>query len=84
MTTLIGELSTLSPQFRTDWAARDVHEHRTGIKVYRHPEVGDLQLTYDVFDMPGEPGLSICTYTAEAGSPTADRLTVLASWATSG
>ena len=30
LTALIGELSTLSPQFRQDWADRDVHEHRTG------------------------------------------------------
>ena len=81
MTALIGELSTRSPQFRADWAQRDVHEHRTGVKVYVHPEVGDLELTYDVFDMPGEPGLSICTYTAEDGSATADRIAVLASWA---
>jgi transcriptional regulator with XRE-family HTH domain len=34
---LTGELSTLSPQFRQDWAARDVHEHRTGRKVYSSP-----------------------------------------------
>ena len=30
LTALIGELSTRSPQFRTDWADQDVHEHRTG------------------------------------------------------
>ncbi len=81
MTALIGELSTRSPQFRADWAQRDVHEHRTGVKVYVHPEVGDLELTYDVFELPGEPGLSICTYTAQDGSPTAERIAVLASWA---
>jgi hypothetical protein len=38
LTALIGELSTLSPHFRTDWAEQDVHEHRTGHKVYRHPQ----------------------------------------------
>lgn len=81
LTALIGELSTRSPQFRRDWADQDVHEHRTGRKVYRHPEVGDIDITFDVFELPGVPGLSICTYTAEEGTESADRLLVLASWA---
>ena len=54
--------------------------HRHG-RSYRHPEVGDLEVTYDVFEMPGEPGLSITTYTAEEGSESADKLALLASWA---
>ncbi|MET3934638.1 helix-turn-helix transcriptional regulator [Arthrobacter sp. OAP107] len=81
ITELIGELATRSPQFRKDWADHDVHEHRTGRKVYSHPEVGDLDLTYDVFEMPGEPGLSISTYTPDEGSESADKIILLASWA---
>lgn len=81
ITELIGELATRSPQFRKDWADQDVHEHRTGRKVYVHPEVGAMDLTYDVFEMPGEPGLSISTYTPDEGSESADKLIVLASWA---
>jgi MmyB-like transcription regulator ligand binding domain/Helix-turn-helix domain len=81
LTALVGELSMRSPQFRRDWADQDVHEHRTGTKVYRHPEVGELELTYDVFAMPGEPGLSITTYTAEESSPSSDKLALLATWA---
>ncbi|MGH3506839.1 MAG: helix-turn-helix domain-containing protein [Nocardioidaceae bacterium] len=81
LTALVGELSMRSPQFRRDWADQDVHEHRTGTKAYRHPEVGDLELTYDVFAMPGEPGLTITTYTADEDSETTDKLTLLAAWA---
>lgn len=81
LTALIGELATLSRQFRKDWAERDVHEHRTGRKIYRHPGVGELDLTYGVFEMPRENGLAITTYTADAGSATADKLTLLTSWA---
>jgi transcriptional regulator with XRE-family HTH domain len=81
LTELIGELATRSPQFRRDWADQDVHEHRTGQKVYCHPEVGDIELTYDVFEMPGEAGLFIGTYTPEEGSESADKITLLASWA---
>jgi transcriptional regulator with XRE-family HTH domain len=82
LTALVGELSMRSPQFRADWADQDVHEHRTGTKVYRHPEVGEVEVTYDVFAMPGEPGLSITTYTAEESSETADKLALLSAWAT--
>ncbi|GAA2044488.1 helix-turn-helix transcriptional regulator [Agromyces tropicus] len=79
LTALIGELATRSAQFRLDWADRDVHEHRTGTKVYRHPDVGEIELDYDVFELPGEPGLSIGTYTAASGTPSADKLILLAS-----
>jgi transcriptional regulator with XRE-family HTH domain len=81
LTALIGELSTRSPQFRKNWAEQDVHEHRTGRKIYRHPELGEIDISYDVLEMPGEPGLSIATYSAEEGTPSADRLALLASWA---
>jgi transcriptional regulator with XRE-family HTH domain len=81
LTALVGELSMRSPQFRKDWADQDVHEHRTGTKVYRHPKVGEVEVTYDVFEMPGEPGLSITTYTSEEGSATADKLALLSTWA---
>lgn len=81
LTALVGELSTLSPQFRADWAEQDVHEHRTGQKTYRHPEVGEIDVTFDVFELPGEPGLSICAYSTEEGSPSADKFALLASWA---
>ncbi|TDC17921.1 helix-turn-helix transcriptional regulator [Kribbella albertanoniae] len=81
LTTLVGELSMRSPQFRKDWADQDVHEHRTGTKAYRHPEVGEVTVTYDVFAIPGEPGLSIITYTAEEGSETADKFALLSAWA---
>jgi hypothetical protein len=71
----------LSPQFRQDWAQQDVHEHRTGRKVYRHPAVGEIDITFDVFELPGEPGLSICTFSVEEGTESADKFALLASWA---
>jgi transcriptional regulator with XRE-family HTH domain len=79
LTAVIGELATRSAQFRQDWADQGVHEHRTGTKVYRHPDVGDLELTYDVFEMPGEPGLSLGTYTATPETASAEKLALLAS-----
>ena len=42
--------------------------------------VGDLHLTYEVLELPAEPGLTFIVYTAEPASPTQDALDLLASW----
>lgn len=81
LTDLVGELSTRSERFRTLWAAHNVRYHRTGVKRLRHPIVGDLELTYEAFELPADPGLSLATYTAEPGTTSADALRMLASWA---
>jgi len=78
---LIGELSTRSEHFRNRWAAHDVRFHRTGIKYLRHPAVGELELTFEAMEFPAHPGLTLLVYTAAAGTPTADSLKLLASWA---
>jgi transcriptional regulator with XRE-family HTH domain len=78
---LIGELSTRSELFRTKWAAHNVRFHRTGIKRVRHPEVGDLELSYEAMELSSDPGLTFLAYTAEPGTASADGLRLLASWA---
>jgi transcriptional regulator with XRE-family HTH domain len=78
---LVGELSTRSELFRTMWAAHDVLLHRTGTKNLHHPVAGDLDLTYEAFELPAEPGLRMLVYTAEPDTPTAQALDFLASWA---
>jgi hypothetical protein len=42
---------------------------------------GDLDLTYEAFELPSDPGLTMIVYTAEPGTPTAQALGFLASWA---
>jgi transcriptional regulator with XRE-family HTH domain len=81
LTDLVGELSTRSDAFRSRWAAHDVRLHRTGIKSFHHPVVGDLHLNYEVMELPADPGLSLIAFSAEAGSPADDALKLLASWA---
>jgi transcriptional regulator with XRE-family HTH domain len=81
LTDLVGELSTRSQTFRALWAAHDVRYHRTGVKRIHHPVVGELELTYEAFDLPADPGLQLSTFTAEPGSPSDDALKLLASWA---
>lgn len=81
LTDLVGELSTRSDDFRVRWAAHDVRLHRTGIKHIHHPVVGELHLSYEVMELPADPGLSLVAFSAEAGTPTDDALRLLASWA---
>jgi len=78
---LIGELSTRSEEFRSRWAAHNVRFHRTGHKRIRHPVVGTLDLDFEAMEFPAHPGLTLLAYTAAAGTPTADSLRMLASWA---
>jgi hypothetical protein len=78
---LIGELSTRSEEFRTWWAAHNVRFHRTGVKRYHHPVVGDLTLTFEALDLAADTGLRISAYSAEPGTPSADALSLLATWA---
>ncbi|MCF1593358.1 helix-turn-helix transcriptional regulator [Streptomyces muensis] len=80
---LIGELSTLSPDFRSQWAAHDVRIRHDGIKRLWHPEVGDLELTYQSLDLPLSHRAmhDLTLYTAEPGTTSEDRLKLLASLA---
>jgi transcriptional regulator with XRE-family HTH domain len=81
LTALVGELSTRSDDFRVRWAAHDVRLHRTGHKHIRHPVVGELHLSYEVMDLPADPGLALVAFGADTGTPTDDALRLLASWA---
>lgn len=78
---LVGELSTRSETFRSLWAAHNVRTHGTGTKRFVHPVVGELTLAYEELAVTAEPGHILMIYTAEPGSPTAERLRLLASWA---
>jgi hypothetical protein len=80
---LVGELSTRSEVFRQHWASQDVRHHRSGVKRLQHPVVGRLDLDFEAFELPDEPGMRINFYTAAPGTPTADALALLASWAAS-
>jgi transcriptional regulator with XRE-family HTH domain len=80
---LVGELSTVSEEFRTRWAAHDVRIHHNGAKQFRHPVVGTLDLGYCTLALPAEDrsDLRLTIYTAEPGAPSEDALKLLASWA---
>jgi transcriptional regulator with XRE-family HTH domain len=81
LTDLIGELATRSDEFRARWAAHDVRLHLTGAKRLHHAVVGHLDLVFNTMQLPADPGLTLAVYTAEPGSPTEEKLALLASWA---
>lgn len=78
-TEIVGELSIHSSDFRRLWARYDVREAVHGTKLFHHPEVGDITLTWDTYPLPGSPGPVLLTYTTAPGSADAERLQLLAS-----
>lgn len=81
LSNLIGELSTRSDVFRTMWGAHDVHVFTEGTKRFLHPAVGEMELVHETLELPVDDGLSITVYSADPGTPAADALKLLASWA---
>ncbi|MGW4024530.1 helix-turn-helix transcriptional regulator [Streptomyces sp. NPDC005009] len=83
LSSLVGELSVKSEEFRRLWAAHDVKEKSHGVKHVRHPLVGELTLLWESFRPAGDDtGQSLVTYFAEPGSPSAEALRLLCSWGT--
>lgn len=80
---LVGELSTVSTEFRTRWATHNVRIHHGGVKRFHHPDAGPLELTYQPLDLSvsRSEAHSLTIYTAEPGSSSEDGLRLLASWA---
>jgi len=79
LTDLIGELTARSDPFASKWAQHNVRLHRTATKRLHNSVIGDIELTGDALELPGE-GLTLVAYTAEPGSAAAEKLALLASW----
>ncbi len=74
---LVGELAIVSPVFAGLWAKHPVHNCTSGTKRLDHPEVGRLELGFEVLHLPDDPGVRLLTYSAPAGSPARDCLELL-------
>ena len=55
--------------------------HGTGTKRFNHPDVGEVEFAYEELALTAEPGLAMIVYTAEPGSPTAEKVRLLGSLA---
>lgn len=77
---LIGELSTQSPEFRTWWGGHTVRTHTSGHKTLNHPIVGQLTVGFDALAITSTAHVSLVTYLPEPGTPSAEALDLLRTW----
>lgn len=64
LTALVGELTVKSPEFCRWWARHPVDRCVWGRKQFRHPEVGELDLDFEVLTSPDDSGHRTLLYTA--------------------
>lgn len=83
LTSLVGELSLKSEDFRRLWADHPVRACAYGVKRIQHPVAGPLTFPYETLTITEDPNQSLLVYTPQPGSDTAERLALLGSWTTS-
>jgi hypothetical protein len=72
---LIAELLDGSAEFARLWQRHDVRQRRGEAKPFRHPQVGEFTLTYEVLHLAD--GQRMTVYQAEPGTRDHDALTLL-------
>ncbi|MFI6743230.1 helix-turn-helix transcriptional regulator [Nonomuraea sp. NPDC050451] len=77
---LIGEAIVKVPEFSTWWDSHRVAQCSHSTQYFHHPVVGELTLRHETLAFPSDPGQTLCVYTAEPGSTSAQALALLASW----
>jgi MmyB-like transcription regulator ligand binding domain len=78
---LVGELSLSSEAFRRLWARHDVHSFEGAPVRFDHPQVGELTLSREKLAIGGAEGQLLAIYHAQPGTPSAEKLVLLASLA---
>jgi transcriptional regulator with XRE-family HTH domain len=74
---LIGELALNSNEFALLWSKHPVGNCVSGTKHLHHPVVGDLELEFQMLELPDRSGQRVLTYTATPGSASAAALALL-------
>ncbi|MHC0432399.1 helix-turn-helix domain-containing protein [Streptomyces sp. O3] len=78
---LIGQLAMQSPEFASRWARHPVRTCTSGVKHFRHPVVGVMELAFENLHIPGNSGQRMIAYSAESRTPSEAALRLLASCA---
>ena len=74
---LVEQLHAASPQFREIWRRNDARGKTAEVKTFHHPDVGELVLRMQTFDVRAAPGQQLVVYHAEPGSPSAQAVALL-------
>ena len=69
LNSLIGDLAAGSPEFSARWARHNVRFHRSARKTLHTPLVGDIELTGDALELPGEGLTLIASQHGRTGKP---------------
>jgi transcriptional regulator with XRE-family HTH domain len=78
---LIDELTSASEEFRAAWAEHRLMDKTHGRYLYRHPVVGEVDLSYETLRLPDDPDQALIAHVVEEGSPSGTALRLLATWA---
>jgi len=78
---LVAELSVESAEFRALWNDQTVAGLTRAFKVFNHPDVGRVELSYQSFDVRDAPGQQLLVGMPAAGSASEQAMTFLASMA---
>ncbi|WP_265443567.1 helix-turn-helix transcriptional regulator [Flexivirga meconopsidis] len=76
---LVGELCLASADFARIWAEHPVELCTHGTKLFHHPDVGPLDLTFEVLHLPENDGHRLLLHHAVPGSPSDAAMRLLAS-----
>jgi hypothetical protein len=74
---VLADVSHRSAEFAELWNRHEARGKRVEIKRFRHPDVGELTLRLNAFDIRSVPGQELIVYHAEPGSRSAHALALL-------
>ncbi|HET6857786.1 MAG TPA: helix-turn-helix transcriptional regulator [Streptomyces sp.] len=78
---LVADLLEVSPEFRQLWQDNTVQGLARAFKVFVHPDVGRVELTYQTFDVHDAPGQQLLLGVPEPGSRSAEAVAFLGAMA---
>ena len=80
LSSIIGDLMVGSEEFARMWSDYQLFEHTYGVKRFFHEAVGEMKINYETLPLPADRGQTVIVYSADAGSPSEEKLKLLVSW----
>lgn len=74
---LVSHLTVASDDFAHYWADYRLFEHSHGVKIFYNERVGELKLNYEALPLPADHGQTVIVYSADHGSPSAEKLLLM-------